>query len=137
MKRDVDCEHENAFRLKGKKNIKHCPECKINFRDLGVSTKTRKKIKIFYNCWWLKLIGAVGLTIYPFVFIKYAKADVGSVLTHEMIHVGQIQKDGWFTFYFKYFMHYFINLFKFGFNLDRAYRNIPYEVEAYKMQGKG
>ena len=90
---------------------------------------------IKFNCKFL-LGGTVGMTIYPFIFIKHSKEDVGNVLTHEMIHWGQIQKDGVIKFYTKYLFDYVINIFKYKFNFDLAYRNIPYEKEAYEKEGK-
>ncbi len=95
-----------------------------------------KNPKIRYNHWLPKLIRASGITLYPFILIRAYKVDVGIVLTHEMIHWGQIQKEGVLKFYFMYNLYWFINIFKYRFNFDMAYRKIPYEVEAYEKTGQ-
>ena len=90
---------------------------------------------IKYNHWLPAKCGAVGMTLYPFILIKYSKADVGNVLMHEMIHWGQIQKDGVLKFYFMYGLYWAFNMWKYKFDTYKAYMNIPYEVEAYEKAG--
>jgi len=63
----------------------------------------------------------IGWVLYPFMFIRHSKEDCSDRLfRHEMQHVYQVQRDGWFTFYAKYLWH----LYKFG------YMDHPYELEA-------
>lgn len=57
-----------------------------------------------------------------------------SLFKHEYAHVLQFQRYLWFEFLFIYLKDYLVNLFKFGFDHSKAYRNIPFEVEAYQRQ---
>lgn len=54
---------------------------------------------------------------------------------HEMIHQEQMDRVGIFAFYVIYLYHYGRNLVRFR-NHDRAYREIPFEVEAYARQNE-
>ena len=54
-------------------------------------------------------------------------------LCHEMIHVRQIRKVGWFSFYISYLLYYFAGLLRYG-DHGAAYYNIPYESEAFNKQ---
>ncbi len=68
-----------------------------------------------------------GWVLYPFMFLRQAKEDVSDRLfRHEMEHVYQVRRDGWFTFYAKYLWH----LYKFG------YMDHPYEIEAREKENE-
>lgn len=54
----------------------------------------------------------------------------GELLAHEMIHQDQITRHGVLPFYLAYVRDYLINLARYR-NHDRAYRNIPFEREAF------
>lgn len=63
--------------------------------------------------------------LYPFMFIRDAKADCSDRLfRHEMEHVYQVMRDGWWKFYIKYLWHL----------AKRGYMNHPYEIEAREME---
>lgn len=55
------------------------------------------------------------------------------VRRHEMIHVGQFERDGALVFVFRYFAQYG-ELRGRGLAPDDAYRTIDYEAEAYRNQ---
>jgi len=78
--------------------------------------------------------GYRGLTLFPFVFIKF-KADQKDkvMMNHEKIHIRQQLELLVFPFYVLYLGHFFINLIKYK-NKDLAYRNIIFEKEAYKNE---
>jgi hypothetical protein len=65
-----------------------------------------------------------GKVLYPFVLFSQAKEDVTDVLfRHEMEHVYQVRRKGWFGFYLKYLW------------LSRkGYKNHPFELAANKRQ---
>lgn len=93
------------------------------------------KIRIIENSRLPHLLGANGVTIYPFVFIDCSvkNAVVSRLIQHEWIHVGQIRKLGICRFYFTYFWQFMVKFLKYG-DRDKAYRSISYEIEAYGMQ---
>lgn len=47
----------------------------------------------------------------------------------------QVRKEGFLKFYLKYVYEFFVNLFRYG-KINKAYRNISYEKEAYKKEKK-
>ena len=93
------------------------------------------KVKRVFN---FKLLapGFGAITLYPYIFFRASENEVSaSTLRHEMIHVRQVRRLGWVKFYSSYLFHYGVGLFKYLDN-DKAYRAIPYEVEAYRDQDK-
>ena len=62
-----------------------------------------------------------GKVLYPFVLFSQAQEEVSDQLfRHELEHVYQIRRNGWFKFYFMYLVW----AVKYG------YLNIPYEIDA-------
>jgi len=53
------------------------------------------------------------------------------LINHELIHHEQVKELTPFLFFPLYLSNYLINLFKYKFNTDTAYRNIVFEKEAY------
>ncbi len=95
------------------------------------------KIKLKFNNWIAKLLN-VGATVwYPYILfsVDRATAEKYKIIEHEMIHVRQVRKLGWFKFYVSYIFIYFKNWFKYG-NTGLAYRNHPYEMEAFENEHK-
>lgn len=86
------------------------------------------KLRIRFNYWWFKLPwnrGTAGFVFYPWVMFKRSPEEVTDRLfRHEMEHVYQVQRDGWFTFYLKWLF----------WTIRYGYRNNPYEVEARAVQ---
>lgn len=75
--------------------------------------------------------GYSGLTIFPFVFLKYNHLKLNEVLlNHEKIHLRQQIEMLILPFYLFYFIEFLIRLFKYK-NWYKAYRNISFEREAY------
>ena len=88
------------------------------------------KVKHVSNHWLPKLIGARAITIYPYVF--YADEKISSIIyIHEMVHVKQIEQDGFFKFYTLYLFYYLKNRYN-SMTHKQAYLNVPYEIEARK-----
>jgi hypothetical protein len=75
--------------------------------------------------------GYRGLTIFPFVIVKYSVDKKNTVfLNHERIHLRQQLELLIFTFFIWYFLEFFLRLIQYK-NIDLAYRNISFEREAY------
>lgn len=91
------------------------------------------KVKVVFN---FKLLPHwyAAITLYPFICFRAPYAPI-RVLRHEMIHVEQIRRDGFFTFYIMYLWYYLVGLVKYM-SHDQAYYRIPYEVEARKGEQK-
>jgi hypothetical protein len=75
--------------------------------------------------------GFRGLTVFPFVFIKYAFDSENKVLlNHEKIHIRQQMELLVLPFFLWYFVEYAVRLLQYK-NANFAYRNISFEREAY------
>ncbi|OOG76964.1 hypothetical protein B0E44_03180 [Flavobacterium sp. A45] len=75
--------------------------------------------------------GYRGLTVFPFVFIKYAFDFENKVLVnHEKIHIRQQIELLVLPFFLWYFVEYAVRLLQYK-NANLAYRNISFEREAY------
>lgn len=95
------------------------------------------KIRPIYNCRFLGLLGQRAVTIYPFILFEHSLAhyvlfDV-NVLKHEMIHVRQIERDGFLKFYFKYLFQYLRGRL-WGKAHWLSYMEIEYEREAWSLE---
>jgi len=90
------------------------------------------KIRIKYNC---KLWDSInGIVIYPYIWVRSPNyLSCPTLIKHELIHIGQIRQDGLIVFGLKYLGWYLWNLIKYQKHY-KAYRNIPYEIEAYSRQ---
>ena len=83
------------------------------------------KIRPRYNVWFLRKSWINGITIYPFIFFKRHREEVDNRLfRHELEHIYQVRRDGWFKFYVTYLYHQH----KYG------YKQIPYEIEARTVE---
>jgi hypothetical protein len=75
--------------------------------------------------------GYTGVTVYPFVFLKYHKLKTDAVLlNHEYIHLKQQLELLVIPFYIFYGFEFLIRLGQYK-RLKKAYRNISFEREAY------
>ena len=75
--------------------------------------------------------GFRGLTIFPFVLIKYTfDFENKALLNHEKIHLRQQLELLVFPFFLWYFVEYAVRLLQYK-NANLAYRNISFEREAY------
>ncbi|TDD94406.1 hypothetical protein [Flavobacterium cellulosilyticum] len=78
--------------------------------------------------------GYRGLTLFPFVFVKY-RFDIDNLvfINHERIHLRQQLELLIIPFYVWYIIAFFIRLIQFK-SKDLAYRNISFEKEAYSNE---
>jgi hypothetical protein len=78
--------------------------------------------------------GYVGITIFPFVFLKhkYLKTDI-YLVNHEHIHLRQQLELCIILFYFWYITEFLIRLIAYK-NWNKAYQNISFEREAYRNE---
>jgi hypothetical protein len=75
--------------------------------------------------------GYRGLTVFPFVLIKYRFDKENIVLVnHEKIHIRQQMELLVLPFFLWYFVEYAVRLLQYK-NANLAYRNISFEREAY------
>jgi len=75
--------------------------------------------------------GYRGLTVFPFVFVKYRLDKENLVfMNHERIHLRQQLELLIIPFFIWYFLEYIFRLVQYK-NMDLAYRNISFEREAY------
>ena len=112
----------------------------------GIIIKVPRHLFLPYH-----LFGAIGITLYPFIFMdkeyfslldtfndkKYQKV----LINHERIHIKQ-QLEGLIVFF--YIIYIFDWLYQYikgkyilkksDFNINKAYRNIGYEKEAYSNE---
>ena len=71
-----------------------------------------------------------AITIYPFIICR-TELDL-RVRSHEFIHIAQ-QKELWLVgFYFLYVYYWIKNIVWHKMSTSQAYRNIPFELEAYE-----
>lgn len=83
---------------------------------------------------WIVPKGFVGITLYPFIFLRFKdlKGD-STLINHEKIHLKQQSELLIIFFYLFYFFEWFVKLFKYR-NRYIAYRNISFEREAYQNE---
>lgn len=80
-------------------------------------------MKIRYNSWVFKILPKWinGIVLYPYIHFQRSKDEVSEKLfRHELEHIYQIQRDGFFKFYITYIYY----------NITKGYKNNPYEIEA-------
>lgn len=75
--------------------------------------------------------GYIGMTIFPFMFLKHKTLKGNSVLiNHEKIHLKQQLELLIILFFVVYFLEFLVRLLQYK-NWHLAYRNISFEREAY------
>ncbi|WP_348823459.1 hypothetical protein [Flavobacterium aestuarii] len=78
--------------------------------------------------------GYRGLTVFPFVIIKYRFDSKNKILVnHERIHIRQQLELLVLPFFLWYFVEYAVRLLQYR-NTNLAYRNISFEREAYSNE---
>jgi len=83
------------------------------------------------------LKGYAGITIYPFIFLKYNENEDSNYaikVNHERIHLKQQLETLIVIFYLIYIINYLFNLLIYKGDAKKAYRNITFEKEAYKNE---
>lgn len=75
--------------------------------------------------------GYTGLTVYPFVFLKYDRLkNDETLINHERIHLRQQLELLVLPFYVFYLVEFLFRLLQYK-NWKQAYRNISFERESY------
>lgn len=78
--------------------------------------------------------GFLGLTIYPFIFLKNKRLKTQRVLVnHERIHLKQQLEMMIVPFFLFYILEFCFRLLKYK-NCRQAYKNISFEREAYRNE---
>jgi hypothetical protein len=78
--------------------------------------------------------GYIGLTIFPFVFLKHKGLSDNSILiNHERIHLRQQIELLFIPFFVVYLVEFLYRLIQYK-KWTLAYRNISFEREAYKNE---
>jgi hypothetical protein len=95
------------------------------------------KVRFIFNAKFTEWFGVAAITLYPFVFTRMDAATAlrTHTIAHELVHVHQVRKLGWFKFYASYLWH-FIKVFVKGGSYNEAYYTNPYEVEAYETEAQ-
>lgn len=75
-----------------------------------------------------------GITIFPFIFLKKEEyKNQPTLINHEKIHLKQQVELLILFFYLWYFIEFHVWLLKYK-NVDKAYRRISFEREAYENE---
>jgi hypothetical protein len=83
------------------------------------------KIRPVYNFLPLRKSWIGGITIYPFIFFKRKREEITDRLfRHEMEHIYQVERLGWFKFYLTYLWQ----------NIRVGYKRNKYELEAESVE---
>lgn len=78
--------------------------------------------------------GYIGITLFPFVFLKYRELKENVVLVnHEKIHLQQQIELLIVPFFIVYTTEFLMRLIQYK-NWKKAYKNISFEREAYKNE---
>ena len=84
----------------------------------------------------LPLLKVDGMALFPFILVRKAAHKTNPVLiNHEKIHLAQQMELLIIPFYMLYLAHYILNLVRYR-EHDKAYRNIVFEREAYRMESR-
>ena len=75
-----------------------------------------------------------AITLFPFIFFN-GQPLTEREIRHETIHLWQQAVLLVVPFYLLYLIFWVINLLRF-YNLDRAYREIPFERSAYRLENR-
>jgi hypothetical protein len=92
-------------------------------------------MKIIYNSKLFKLPllrNYAAIVLGRRCYVKAAQASA-TLIRHEEIHQEQMDRHGILMFYIKYLGYYFVNLARYR-DHDRAYRMIPFEIEAFARE---
>lgn len=87
-----------------------------------------------YNHWLPKLLGVGAVTIGETIYYETDNPPLW-LRVHEEVHIKQYEEYGVVGYLYRYFRDYLKNRLS-GMNHDTAYRNIPFEIEAFAAQAK-
>jgi hypothetical protein len=98
------------------------------------------KLIVIYGQKWLdarwlpEVLRCEAFVFYPFIVFKEDKDKVPkTTVRHELIHIRQLKRDGLIKSTVLYTYYYVKNYLRYK-DFDKAYREIPYEKEAYKKE---
>ncbi len=101
--------------------------------------RSRPSPRLRYRHWIFKLPLARnyrGMVMGRTILFKGDESDVSpTLLRHELIHQEQIDRHGMARFYLIYLRDYLNNLWRLR-DHDAAYRNIPFEREAFERENE-
>ena len=88
--------------------------------------------------WWMRpflMKGVVAITLARWIFLsaemeKRSEDYIDRLLRHELAHVRQVNQIGFMMFLIRYGLEFVMHLWHER-NVDRAYRRISFEVEAW------
>ena len=89
--------------------------------------------------WWLRPFlarGVAAITLGRHVYVaaaSIAQSELESLIRHELVHVRQVARLGFFRFYWRYVAEY-VSLRRRGMPAGEAYRNISFEKEALEAE---
>ncbi|MBI5011976.1 MAG: hypothetical protein HZC06_04075 [Methylocystis sp.] len=107
-------------------------------REISAENRWRRRpLRVRYRHWVFRLPfvrNYRGMVVGRTILFKGDESEVSQTLfRHELIHQEQIDRHGIARFYLIYFRDYLLNLWRLR-NHDAAYRNIPFEKEAFERQ---
>lgn len=93
-------------------------------------------MKIIYNN-ILPPKGFIAINLFGILFVRNSCKNriTKQTINHEAIHTTQYKELFYLGFLILYFYYWVRNLFIIGFN-HKAYKNIPFELEAYYNEGQ-
>lgn len=104
--------------------------------DLQRAIAETRALVRYHHPWWLRMVlmrGVAGFTLGRRVYLAHG-TDIARSLRHELTHVRQIARVGFFTFYWRWICEYLANR-RSGMSSDEAYRHISFEEEAFREEG--
>ena len=92
------------------------------------------KIRVIRGSKIADLIG-YSITLYPYILLQsgFSRLVEQQVLSHEWVHVEQVRRYGWFSFYISYVLEFLAHLVRLK-DRQAAYHSISVEVAAYRDQ---
>lgn len=99
--------------------------------------RPRPTLRLRYRHWIFRLPLARryrGMVLGRTILFKHGETEIpAALLRHELVHQEQMDRHGIARFYLIYFRDYLANLVRLR-NHDAAYRNIPFEKEAFERE---
>lgn len=97
-----------------------------------------KNTKVIFNG-LIPFPGFLAVNLFGIIFVRkefkemwFNQTIVNHVLNHESIHTAQMKELLYIPFYLLYLLFFLVNLLRYPFQFKKAYRNIPFEREAFK-----
>lgn len=90
-------------------------------------------LRLRYEHWIPRRLAVRAIVLYPYVLFSDSRERVDALLLrHEIVHVRQVRRLGWWRFYSHYLWEYFRHRCS-GMEGEAAYRKISFEQEAYAL----